>query len=271
MSEPVPAQHHVGQATSVEQSRAAAEVLAAVQVAQQCPRNIQTAVRAMRESCAQPYLAERAFFRFPRGGQQVSGESVHLARELARCWGNVQYGITELSRDMERGESEILVFAWDVQTNTRSTQTVVVPHLRDKRGGPERLTDLRDIYENNTNNGARRLRQAIFSILPPWFIEEARDLCAKTLADGGGVPLARRIADAVRAYEGIGIITARLEAKVGRPSSQWTDYDVAQLGIVFKSVQRGEARAEDEFPEPRVTAEEIAAQGAIPAAEPAIP
>jgi hypothetical protein len=57
------------------------------------------------------------------------------------------------------------------------------------------LVDMRDIYENNANNGARRLREAIFAILPAWFKEEAKELCSKTLEGGGDKPLAQRIAD----------------------------------------------------------------------------
>jgi hypothetical protein len=252
----------VSQGTAVEQSRAVAEVQAAIVVAQQCPRDINAAIAEMRQSCQQQYLAERAFFRFPRGGQTVSGPSVHLARELARCWGNVQYGLTELRRDDEYGESEMQAWAWDVQKNSRNSSTFIVPHKRDKRGGAEKLTDLRDIYENNANNGSRRVREAIFAILPPWFVEEAKELCAKTLRDGGGKPLNIRVADAIKAFEGLGITLDRIEGKLGRPSTRWTEHDVAQLIVTFKSLQRGEITAEDEFPQPRVTAAEITGTGA---------
>jgi hypothetical protein len=262
---PAPIPAHLGQATAIEQSRAVAEVHAAIVVAQQCPRSIQGALAAMRESCQQKGLAERAFYRYSRGGSAVTGESVHLARELARCWGNIQYGIAELRRDDDSALSEMQAYAWDVQTNTRSTQIFVVPHKRDKRGGPEKLVDLRDIYENNANNGARRLRQAIFSVLPPWFTEEAKDICSKTLADGGGKPLAHRVADAVRMFDGLGITVDQLEQKLGRARDQWTDHDVAQLGVTYKSLQRGEVTRDEEFPPPRVTADELVGAGLPPA------
>jgi hypothetical protein len=97
----------IGQATAVEQARAVAEVQGAIVVAQQCPRSSPTPSPQMRESCAQKGLAERAFFRYSRGGGQITGPSVHLARELARCWGNMQYGIAELRRDDAKGESEM--------------------------------------------------------------------------------------------------------------------------------------------------------------------
>jgi hypothetical protein len=197
----VPRATSIGQATAVEQSRAVAEVQAAVVVAQQCPRDVQFAVQQMRESCAQKALADRAFFRYSRGGSTITGPSVHLARELARVWGNIQYGISELRRDDDEKISEMQAFAWDVQTNTRSAAIFIVPHKRDTKAGQKDLTDLRDVYENNANQGARRVREAIFAVLPPWFTEEAKELCQQTIAEGGGKPLAQRIADIVRWFE----------------------------------------------------------------------
>jgi hypothetical protein len=164
-----------GQATAIEQSRAAAEVYASVLAAKQCPRDEQYAIRSMQQACQMTELAERAFFRFSRGGSQVTGATVHLARELARCWGNVDYGVSELRRDDDDGESEMKAYAWDLETNSRSSHTFIVKHVRDKRGGPERLTDMRDIYENNANNGARRVREAIFAVLPLWLNEQAQE------------------------------------------------------------------------------------------------
>lgn len=268
----VPTPGHIGQATAIEQSRAVAEVQAAVVVAQQCPRDLQVAVRQMKESCAQTGLAERAFFRFPRAGSTVSGPSVHLARELARCWGNIQYGVAELRRNDAAGYSEMQAFAWDVQTNTRSAQIFVVPHKRDTKKGQTELVDLRDIYENNANNGARRVRECIFSILPPWFVDDAKDLCMNTLKGGGGVPLPQRIAKAVEAFGTHGVTVDQLENKLGRKSASWTEHDVAQLQVTFKSLQRGEITRDEEFPTERVSAAELAAPApAATVADPDVP
>ncbi|MFD9764758.1 hypothetical protein ACFWXI_14650 [[Kitasatospora] papulosa] len=264
---PAAAPARVGQGTAVEQSRAVAEVQAAIVVAQQCPRDINAAIAEMRQSCTQLYLAERAQFRFPRAGSTVSGPSVHLARELARCWGNIQYGLVEMRRDDEFGESEMQAFAWDVQKNSRNSSTFIVPHKRDQKGGPKQLTDMRDIYENNANNGARRVREAIFAILPPWFVEEAKELCAQTIRDGGGKPLNIRVADAIKAFEGIGVTADRIETKLTRPSGKWTDHDVAQLIVIFRSIQQGEVTADEEFPAPRVTVDEITAPATTPKTE----
>jgi hypothetical protein len=248
----------LGQATRIEQTRAVAEVMAQVEVAQRMPRDMERAIRQMQTSCRQPSLAERAFYRYPKGknhdgsSNMITGPSVHLARELARCFGNVQYGLVELSRDLD--QSEMMVFAWDVETNSRSCSTFIVPHRRDTKNGQIELTDLREIYENNANQAARRLREAIFSIMPPWFTEDAKELCAQTLqggkdASGKVIPPEVRAARAVdkfaRAY---GIRKEQLETKMGARITAWTEYDLAALSVIFRSLERGEARVEDEFP-----------------------
>ena len=219
----------------------------------------------MRESCEQAGLAERAFFRYNRAGSQITGPSVHLARELARCWGNMRYGIVELRRDDTKGESEMHAFAEDLQTNTRATTTFIVKHLRDTKQGVKALTDQRDLYENNANNGARRLREQIFAILPKWFTEDAQERCRATLEKGGDKPLPQRIADMVRAFEGFGVADDQLERKIGREQAKWNAHDVAALTVVGRSIKNGETSVEDEFPDQKVTAEEIKQQ---PAAKP---
>jgi len=248
----------VGQSTAVEQSRAVAEVQAAIYIAQQCPRSTSAAIAAMQESCGHMALAEKAFFRYSRGGSQVSGPTIHLAKELARVWGNVQYGISELRRDDEYGQSEMQSWAWDLQTNARNSNTFIVQHVRDTKNGPKKLTDQRDLYENNANNGARRLREAIFTVLPLWFVESAKDLCTKTLESGGGKPLPERIAGAIRVFGEMGITLDQLVQKLGgRNSNDWTAHDVAQLTVIYKSIRNGEVSKDDEFPQQRVTADEL--------------
>ncbi|HXJ25032.1 MAG TPA: hypothetical protein VNH17_05010 [Streptosporangiaceae bacterium] len=251
----------LGQATAVEQSRAVAEVEAAIVVAMRHPRDVSRADRDMRRSCAHDTLAQKAFFRYSRGGQQITGPSVQLARELARCWGNIQYGIAEMRRDDDFGQSEMMAFAWDVETNARASTTFVVPHLRDKRTGPERLTDMRDIYENNANNGARRLREMIFAILPGWYTEAAVAACYETL-NGDARDLPQRIEACVSGFAQRAISQEQLEQKVGAPRSAWTAGDLATLQVIWRSLMRGETTREDEFgagPAP-VTMAEILAQ-----------
>jgi hypothetical protein len=261
---PVASPGRIGQGTAVEQSRAIAEVQAQVIVAQQMPRDITRACREMLRSCAMKGLADKAFYRYKRAGTLITGPSVQLARELARSWGNVQYGITELRRDDDHGQSEMLAFAWDLETNTRSTTTFIVQHVRDTTNGSKVLTDQRDIYENNANNGARRLREMIFAILPGWYTEDAVAACYAALAgdDSDGATVADRAATAAGRFGGIGVTPGQLENKLGAPQARWSPSDLAQLAVIFRSIERGETTADAEFgPSPaRVTAADITGQ-----------
>lgn len=259
-----------GQWTAVEASRAVAEVQAAILVAQERPRHIQQSLTAMRESCSILSLAERAFFRVPRGEKTATGESIHLARELARCWGNIQWGVMELSRDDNRQQSEIMAYAWDLQSNTRPVSVFIVPHKRDRKNGRvEPLSAMRDIYENNANAGARRVRECIFSVLPTWYIDEAKDLCRATLRKGASdKSLPQRIADAIAKFGSIGVREEQITAKLGRPSDRWDADDLDQLGIIWRSLERREISRDEEFPAATVTAAEIAAAAPVSAPPP---
>jgi len=257
---PVAGPDRVGQATAVEQSRAVAEVQAAIYVARQFPRSVSTARGAIQSACQSMALAGKAFYRFPRAGGAVSGSSIHLAKALAGAWGNIQFGVSEMRRDDDHKQSEMQAWAWDVEANTRHVLTFIVPHARFAKGKVEALVDLRDIYENNANNGARRLREAIFAVIPDWFVEEAEELCRETLNKGDGKPLPERIAGAIKVFDSLGVAKERLELKLGRPSEQWTGPDIAQLLITHKSIQRREIAIDEEFPQPKVTVDEIKGQ-----------
>lgn len=238
------------QATNIEQSRAIAEVQAMVLVAQRAPRDEARAMNLAIQSCGQRAVADRAFFSFSRGGQNVNGATIQLATELARCWGNIDYGIMELARDDHAGHTEMLAFAWDLETNTKSRQTFIVPHTRDTRQGKKALTDNRDIYENNANNGARRLRECIFRVMPPYLKAAAEAKCREVLERGeGDEPLPARIAKAIDKFSRIGISIDRIEDRHG-PSTSWTPVDLANLQITFQSIRQGETTADEAFPKP---------------------
>jgi hypothetical protein len=237
----------LSQGTTIEQSRAVAQVQAMVIVAQQVPRDMSRVVADMRETCGQLGLAERAFYRFPRAKSVVTGSTIHLARELARVFRNMDYGITELARDDDAGRSEMLAYAYDLQANTRAAQIFIVPHKRDTKDGAVALPDLRDIYEQTTNQAARRLRQQIYAMLPTWLVREAEDRCRATLESGGGKSLAQRTADAVGIFEDLGVSLPMLETKLGKRAGEWTAFDIAQLGITYRAVRNGEVTVEQEF------------------------
>ncbi|WP_199546647.1 hypothetical protein [Streptomyces sp. N35] len=247
----------IGQSTAVEQSRAVAEVQAAIYVARQFPRDVGRSRASMQAACGSMALAEKAFYRFPRAGGAVEGSTIHLAKTLAQAWGNIQYGVSEMRRDDKYRQSEMQAWAWDVEANTRHVLTFIVPHAKFANKQVQPLIDLRDIYENNANNGARRLREAIFAVIPDFFISEAEELCRDTIAKGDGKPLPDRIDGAVQVFQQLGVDADRLEQKLGRTRAQWNGADIAQLLITHKSIQRGEIAIDEAFPQARITGSEI--------------
>lgn len=252
-SDATPRARAASQSTAVEQSRAEAEVKAAVFVAQQFPRDIGRARAEMREACGKLRLAEQAFYKVPNRGE---GPTVHLARELATIWGNLSYGVKELARDDEGAQSEILAYCWDQQRNTRGERSFIVPHARMKNRSRQKLTDLSDIYLNNQNVGARAVRECIFTVLPTDFVEEAMEICRRTLENGEGEPLEERVAKMLAKFAELGVKQGQIEAKVGRKRSAWSAGDVASLGVTYKSITREGLDVEEEFPS-AVTAAEI--------------
>jgi hypothetical protein len=264
MTEVATTRPRVSQATAIEQTRAATEVQAAVVAARAVPRDVQQALADMRETCGMPGLANKAFFSFPRGRETVAGPTIHLARELARVWGNIDYAIAELSRHDDAGESEMRATAWDMQTNARSSTTFIVKHEVDTKSGRKKLVDLRDVYENNANLGARRVREMIFALLPTWFTDEAKDRCAATLRDpGDGKTLPQRVADLVKNFESFGVTPEPHEARVGKAASRWSDIDVAQLKVIGATIHRGEGTVDEFFARvtERVTAADLKPSG----------
>lgn len=265
------------EATAIEQARSVAEVAAAVRVAQDNPRDEARALERMRQACSQRSLADRAFYSLPRAGGRVEGSSVHLARELARCWGNIDYGIRELRRDDAAGQSEMQAWAWDQETNVRSTRSFIVPHERMARKERQKLTDLGDIANNNNSVAARAVRETIFTVLPVWFRDEAEATAARTLQDGGGKTLSQQIADAVKHYaEMFNVTAAQLEERLERPRSEWTATDLGFLRTLAGEMSRGEKRVDSEFPKAtkasnQVTAAELNGKTAPePADDPAL-
>lgn len=251
----------VGQGTMVEQARATESVRSAVFLAKQFPRFEADALRRLREACGRTALAEKAFFSFRRGGQAVTGPTIHLAREVARCWGNIDCGLVELRRDDEYRQSEMQAFAWDLEANARVSTTFIVPHTRTAKGETVPLTDSRDVYENNTNAGARRLREQLWAVIPGWFRDAAEEACMATLTNGGGKPFAERQAEALKAWEKWGISRDQLEQQRDRPVEQWSEIDLAQLLILERSLRNREITREEAFPPKLVTEDDIRAQG----------
>lgn len=232
-------------AVTIESSRAVAEAQGKLVIAKQFPRNEQLAYAKAMEACKRKSLAEKAMYSYPRSGSTVSGPSIRLAEELARCWGNIDFGIKELSQ--KDGESEMQAYCWDMETNTMSSQTFVVAHVRDTTSGKTILTKQRDIYENNANMAGRRLRARILAVLPPDLVEAAVNECKKTLAGNNDTPLIDRINNMVVAFKKFGVKIDTIEKRLNRKIDTMTAEDISEYIGIYNSLKDGNSSVSDWF------------------------
>lgn len=227
-----------------DSQRAVAEVQAALVIAKQFPRNPIEAYDRVMNACQRPGLAQSAVYSYARGGSSISGPSIRLAEMLAQNWGNIQYGIRELSS--ENGESTVEAFAWDVETNTRQTKVFQVPHVRFTRQGSKKLTDPRDIYELVANNGARRLRACILGVIPGDVVDAAVDQCERTIhASADTSP--EGVQKLIKAFEQFGVSKEDIESFIQRRVDAITPANVVSLRKIFTSLRDGMSSAKDWF------------------------
>lgn len=234
--------------TSVEESRAIQEVQAMVIMAKRDPRDETKAYNKIIQACKRPSLAQSAMYSYPRGGQQVTGASIRMAETLAKYWGNMDFGIVELSQ--KDGVSEVMSYAWDLESNTRQVKKFHVAHSRySKSKGNTRLTDPRDIYEMIANQGARRLRACILGVLPGDIIESAIMECEKTLRGDNKEPLSDKIKRCVAQFAEIGVTQAMLEKKLGHKMDATNVHELVSLGKIFNSIRDNMSSIKDNFPD----------------------
>lgn len=234
---------------AVEQQRSIAEVQAAVIMARQFPRDQVLAINRIKMACQRPALAEVAMYTYARGGSDVTGPSIRLAEAIAQTWGNIQFGIRELSQ--ANGESTMQAYAWDLETNTRQEKTFQVKHERHTRQGAKKLTDPRDIYELAANNGARRLRACILGIIPGDVVEEAVEECQRTLAVNVDIS-EKKVAKLVEAFDALGVTKEMLEERIQRPMDSITPALYVGLTKVGNSLKDGISKPSDWFKVPQV-------------------
>ena len=144
------------------------EIQSAIVSAKKFPRNEQAAFVKALNSFRRQSMAEAATYSFPRGGKTVEGPSVDCARELARVWGNIRYGLRVVSQDENR--LHIRAYALDLETNTyveAEDEFSKLIQRKDKLSGATRWVtpDERDLRELMNRRGAIAIRNCLLQPL----------------------------------------------------------------------------------------------------------
>lgn len=227
-------------------SREIAEVQSQILLAKQFPRDEFQSEMKIMNACKRLSLAETALYQYPRGNQRVIGPSIRLAETVARYWGNINFGVKEI--EQKQGESTMLAYAWDMETNTRQEKVFQVRHELYTKNGIRKLNDPRDVYELVANLGARRLRACILGVIPGDIIENAVDQCRKTLETGYKEPLKDRLVKALTwLKENFGITQEMVEESFTYNIESFTEQDFLKLKSISQSLKDGMAKREDFF------------------------
>ena len=230
--------------TEATVQREIAEVQAALLIAKRFPRDPVQAVDRILQACTRPQLASAALYQYARGGADISGPSIRLAEAIAQQWGNLICGVSEIAR--RPGESECIAYAWDLETNFRDDRRFLVKHVRNTRRGNYVVTDERDVYEMIANQGARRKRACILTVVPGDVVEAAIRQVEVTLQTNIRLT-PDRLKAMLETFEEYSVTKDMIEARIQRRIDAITPALFIQLGKIANSLKDGMSEPADWF------------------------
>jgi hypothetical protein len=213
------------------------EIQSAIVLAKKYPRDEDQSFQKLMKASGRTSFAEEAEYSFPRGGQQVRGPSVNLAREAARVWGNVRYGLTVLRDD--QFSRQIQGWAWDLETNTKITAEDDFRKLIFRKGKGWIEPDERDLRELTNRRGAILIRNCVLQILPKDLVEDAVAECRKTLRTNAAQDPDAARKKILMAFSELNVSAEMLAAYLGHPVAQSSPSEIADLRGVYKSISDG--------------------------------
>jgi hypothetical protein len=244
-------QNQVGAVSAI--AREESELKAAIIVAKRFPRDEQAAYVKLLKSCERPSFAENSRYCFPRAGQEIEGPSIDMAREAARCWGNIMYGLRIVSEDEER--LHIQGWAKDLETNNTVSAEDKFKKLIFRKNGGWQKPDERDLRELMNRRGAICVRNALLQLLPPDIIEDAFRAAKETSAKAVKGEIKQNRADAIRrlakGFFEIGVTTEMLASYLKHTLDVVTEDEITKLRAIWKSLVDGISKREDYFDMPK--------------------
>lgn len=242
-------------AASEERSRQ--EIQASIAVAKRYPRDEDQTYARLLKACKRSSFAEQCSYSFPRGRSTVTGPSVNLAREAARVYGNIVFGI-EIVRDLPESR-QIRGYAFDLETNLRVVYEDTFEKLiQRKRGGKTvwEIPDERDLRELQNRRGAILVRNCILQIVPRDFIEDALIQARETMAKATEQDPDAARKGVIKAFSSLNVGPDLLKAILGHSIDIASPDELTKLREIFKSIEDGQSTIGEYLPTELQAAEE---------------
>lgn len=240
-------------------TREQTEIQSAIISAKRFPRNEHAAFSKSVKSFTRLSMADAATYNFPRGGKSIEGPSIDCARELARCWGNIRYGLRIVAQTDDR--VHIRGYALDLETNSYvEAEDEFSKLIQRKVDSPQgRITkwvqpDERDLRELINRRGAIVVRNCILQILPPDLVDDVVATAKQTLKKQANQELNTNREDVVKrlvvAFDRIGVSVEMLEGYMKHKLDVINDDEVVNLKQVLQTIREGHSKREDYFTTP---------------------
>lgn len=226
-------------------AEARAEIQSAIIVAQKIPRSEETAYGKLIKSCERTSFAEAALYSFPRGNTEVTGPSVNMAREAARVWGNVRWGITMITDDEDNRTIE--GWAYDLETNTKVSQQDTFEKIEYRKQEGWKKCDERGVRELTSRRGAFLIRNSILQIIPKDFIDDAMRKVNETLSLKVKKDPEGEKKKIILAFGELNVPVTDLEEFLGQSLSSASPEQIKKLRGIWQSIHDGNSVWKDYF------------------------
>lgn len=200
--------------------------------------------------------AQTCTYSVPRGGKAITGPSVHLAKILAQCWGNMRVDAKVVDIDQKQVTSEAVCF--DLENNLAIKAQV----KRSIVGRQGRFNDDMITVTGNAANSIA-LRNAILSVIPRAIVDKVYNAAKQTIT-GDISDKTKLIARRKQVFDGLketyGITEAEVLKAVGKAAiDHITPDDLVVLIGIGQAIMDGDTTVDQAFrsgPAQKKTAEE---------------
>jgi hypothetical protein len=216
-----------------------------ISTAKAYPRNIKRATEnSITVVTMDTETASTCTYAVPRGGKQITGPSIHLAKILAQFWGNLRIEAKVISIDAKHITSQAV--AYDLENNL----AIKVEVKRSITGKYGRFNDDMITVTGNAGNSIA-MRNAILSVIPRAVVDKVYNEAKKTItgdiSDATKLMAKRKkVLDAFK--DSYNVSEAEVLKAIGKASIDHIDADnlVTLIGI-GQAIKDGDTTIEDAF------------------------